>query len=213
MTERKTQKGQVWPALASGQDPDAHNPSTGRRPSPITYRVELVAASGEEGEALFKSQQDAVLNALRWAAANTSESENVARSGVVEQPGSVDTVGSGTIIAMEPRPLTLRERAVLEALLAVDFEGVEDLRRQISNVVVVGRCDCGCPSIDFQYQQESGMSVRVNASVPTSHDGLFLYTVEDPDQGEVLGGIEWVGVGETNPDELPQPELLDIQPA
>ena len=207
------QKGQIRSALASGQDPDAHSPSTGRRPSPITYRVELVSVAGEEGEALFKNQQDAVLNALRWAAANASAAENVAGSDVVEQSGSADTVASGTIIAMEPRPLTLRERAVLEALLAVDFEGADNLRRQIANVVVVARCDCGCPSIDFQHHQGSGMSVRVNAGVPDSYDGLFLYTVDDPDQGEVLGGIEWVGVGKTNPDEFPPPQLLDVQPA
>jgi len=111
------------------------------------------------------------------------------------------------------KPPTQREKAVLEALLAVDFQGAESLRRQATNVVVVGKCDCGCPSIDFQSEHGLGMSVRVNASIPTSHDGLFLYTVEDPDQGELLGGIEWVGVGETNPDEFPAPEMLDIQPA
>jgi hypothetical protein len=205
MTERETQKGQVRPAPASGQDPDAHSPSTGRRPSPITYRVELVSVSGEEGKALFKGQQDAVLNALRWAPANASASENVAGSDVVEQSGSADTVASGTIIAMESRSLTMRERAVLEALLAVDFAGADNLRRQIANVVVVARCDCGCPSIDFQHHQGSGMSVRVNAGIPKSHDGLFLYTVADPDQGEVLGDIEWAGVVETNPDEFPRP--------
>lgn len=57
------------------------------------------------------------------------------------------------------------------------------------------------------------MGIRVNASVPESYDGLVLYTIEDPQLGEVLGGIEWVGVGETNPSELPSPDLLDIRPA
>lgn len=176
-------------------------------------RVELVAVAGEEGEALFKNQQAAVLNALRWTAAISSESEDPGLSGVVEQPGGANTVPSGTIIAMEPRPLTLREQAVLEALLAVDFEGVENLRCQAANVVVVGECDCGCPTIDFRTEYGLGMSIRVNASIPISHDGLFLYTVEDPEQGELLGGIEWASVEETNPDEFPAPELLDIQSA
>jgi hypothetical protein len=57
------------------------------------------------------------------------------------------------------------------------------------------------------------MVIRVNASVRGSHDGLFLYTIKDPKRGEVLGGIEWVGVEETDPDVLPSPELLDIRPA
>ncbi|MFC4110740.1 hypothetical protein [Micromonospora zhanjiangensis] len=103
---------------------------------------------------------------------------------------------------------------MLEALLTVDFEGVEDLRRQAAEVVVVGTCGCGCPSIDFQCGRGLGMAVRVNAGVADSYDGLFLYTVEAPQRGEVLGGIEWVGVGETDPEDLPSPTtLLDIRPA
>jgi hypothetical protein len=122
-------------------------------------------------------------------------------------------VADGTIIGMDTRPLTQRERAVLDALLAVDFEGVETLRRQAGEVAVVGTCDCGCPSVDFEHGRGLGMAVRVNAGVRGSHDGLFLYTIEERLRGEVLGGIEWVGVEETNPDELPSPELLDIRAA
>jgi hypothetical protein len=48
-----------------------------------------------------------------------------------------------------PRPLTDREREVLDVLLAVDFSGVEVLREQAGTVVVVGRCDCGCPTVYF----------------------------------------------------------------
>ncbi len=79
--------------------------------------------------------------------------------------------------------------------------------------VVVGMCGCGCPSIDFQSGRGNGMEIRVNAGVRGSHDGLFLYTIEDPQQGEVLGGIEWVGVELTGPDELPEPEFLNVEPA
>jgi hypothetical protein len=109
------------------------------------------------------------------------------------------------------RLLTQRERAVLEALSAVDFQDVETLRRQAANVVIVGTCGCSCPSIAFQPDRGLGMAVRVNAGVRGSDDGLFLYTIEDPQRGEILGGIEWVGVGEANPDELPSLELLDIK--
>lgn len=114
---------------------------------------------------------------------------------------------------MDERPLTQRERAVLEALLAVGFRDVEILRSQAAKVVVVGTCGCGCPSIEFEHGRGLGMAVRVNAGVRGSHNGLFLYTVEDPQRGEVLGGIEWVGVEETDPDELPSPERLDIRAA
>jgi hypothetical protein len=121
-------------------------------------------------------------------------------------------VTGGTIVVVEPRSLTRRERAVLDALLGVDFQGVAKLRREATEVVVVGMCDCGCPSVDFQRARGLGMTIRVNAAVSDSSDGLFLYTIEDPQRGEVLGGIEWVGVGETDPDEFPAPDLFDIQP-
>ena len=122
-------------------------------------------------------------------------------------------VAGGTIVGMDGRPLTQRERAVLQAMLAVGFPGVETLRHQTAEVAVFGTCGCGCPSIDFQIGRGPGMAVRVNASVRGSHNGLFLHTTEDPQRGEILGGIEWVGVEETDPDELPSPERLDIRAA
>ncbi|MFI7548041.1 hypothetical protein [Actinoplanes sp. NPDC049599] len=102
---------------------------------------------------------------------------------------------------------------MLNALLAVDFPDVETLRDQATEVEVVGTCGCGCPSIDFQHGRGLGMTIRVNAGVQDSCAGLFLYTIEDPQRGEVLGGIEWVGVEDTNPDQFPSPELLNISPA
>jgi hypothetical protein len=113
---------------------------------------------------------------------------------------------------MYPRPMTAREQAVLTALLSVDFEGVERLRAQAADAQVFGGCDCGCPSIDFFEGRNSGMSIVVNAGVKDSdtYDGLFLYTVDLPGTGEVLGGIEWVGQSESDPDELPAPEALTI---
>jgi hypothetical protein len=127
--------------------------------------------------------------------------------------GCQPAVADETIIGVDARPLTQREQAVLEALLMVDLDNVETLRRQAAEVVVVGTCGCGCPSIDFQHGRGRGMTTRVNGDVRDSQGGLFLYTIEDPQQGEVLGSIEWVGVEETDPDELPSPEVLDIRPA
>jgi len=49
-----------------------------------------------------------------------------------------------------PRPLAADERAILDHLLSLDFEGVEQLRRQAGDSRVVGRCDCGCPTIEIE---------------------------------------------------------------
>jgi hypothetical protein len=111
---------------------------------------------------------------------------------------------------MDSRSLTQRERAVLDALLSVDFPDVEALRAQARDVEVVGVCGCGCPSIDFRKEPGLGLHVRVNAAVAGgSFDGLFLFTL-----GDHLGGIEYVGnSGEKDPTELPQPALLIVEPA
>jgi len=37
---------------------------------------------------------------------------------------------------------------VLEKLLDAEFLGVGRLRKQVDSALVVGRCDCGCPTID-----------------------------------------------------------------
>jgi hypothetical protein len=106
------------------------------------------------------------------------------------------------------RPLTARERAVLNALLSVEFDGVDQLRREAEAAVVVGGCGCGCPSIDFYSEPDQGMHIRVNAS-HGDFDGLFLFTVDGR-----LGGIEWVGAsGDGDPAEFPDPATLSIEPA
>jgi hypothetical protein len=100
------------------------------------------------------------------------------------------------------RSLTYREREVLDALLSIDFEGVETLRDEARSARVVGRCACGCPSIDFR--QGGGMEILVNGGVVGSFDGLFLYSLDGH-----LGGIEWVSGG-GDPTELPEPARLHI---
>jgi hypothetical protein len=107
------------------------------------------------------------------------------------------------------RALTDRERSVLDALLSIEFDGAESLRRQAASARVVGECGCGCPSVDFHREPGLGMQVRVNASILGTNDGLFLYQV-----GNRLGGIEYVGISdEGDPDELPSPDLLIVEAA
>ena len=48
-----------------------------------------------------------------------------------------------------PRSLSDDERLILEALLAPQFPGAVELRAQLAHVQVVGKCDCGCPTVDL----------------------------------------------------------------
>jgi hypothetical protein len=50
---------------------------------------------------------------------------------------------------IEARPLRSDEQAMLSHLLSIDFDGVEQLRRQAEQARVVGACDCGCPTIEL----------------------------------------------------------------
>jgi hypothetical protein len=111
---------------------------------------------------------------------------------------------------MASRSLTKRERDVLDALLAVDFPGVQALRTQAKTVEVVAVCGCGCPSIDFCEEWDVGLHVRVNAAIDgRQHDGLLLFTL-----GVRLGGIEYVGNSEEkDPTEFPDAALLIVGPA
>lgn len=105
------------------------------------------------------------------------------------------------------RPLTRREREVLDALLSVEFDGVEELRAQATSATVVGGCGCGCPSIDFTKERGTGLRIRVNAAIQGTHDGLFLFMLAGK-----LGGVEYVGVSpEGDPQELPDPSALVIE--
>jgi hypothetical protein len=104
------------------------------------------------------------------------------------------------------RALTHRERDVLDALLTVELEDAATLRDDARSVRVVGTCSCGCPTIYFT--DGSGITPRVDASITGSDDTLFLFTVDGR-----LGGIEWVGVADDVPRELPDPSRRVVSPA
>ncbi len=69
-------------------------------------------------------------------------------------------------MASMPRPLTVSERSILDLMLSLDFEGVEELRRQALNVLVTGRCSCGCPTIDLATSPDSNRSRIADSTSP-----------------------------------------------
>lgn len=66
-----------------------------------------------------------------------------------------------------PRPMTPTERAVLEKVLSIDFVGVEQLRGQVEAALVVGRCDCGCPTIDLAVADSAPKAHVERSPVPS----------------------------------------------
>ena len=105
-------------------------------------------------------------------------SERAQRSGSGMRPATVSADGL-------PRPLTIDERALIEALLGGLRSGVGRYIDQLEEIVVVGRCRCGCPSINFA----TAGSAPEGRPVP-----LVLADAESP-EGIQVGVILWVRNG------------------
>jgi hypothetical protein len=56
--------------------------------------------------------------------------------------------------SVKSRPLTSNERGILDLLLTQDFQGVDALRAQVPHASVVGRCTCGCATVDLAVDKE-----------------------------------------------------------
>jgi hypothetical protein len=85
-------------------------------------------------------------------------------------------------VEASPRPLNDDETAVLRFLLQPEFNGVEQLRAQLAGLRVVGKCDCGCPTVDFE----------VDANAPASPLAGSLSPVEarvSPEADEPVGDL------------------------
>jgi hypothetical protein len=84
-----------------------------------------------------------------------------------------------------PRPLAVGERAVLMSLLGFDFPGVESLRRQAQSAEVVGRCDCGCPSIELKVAEDAPVITGLTSRLAPV-EASVIATGEDPSGGILL---------------------------
>jgi hypothetical protein len=57
----------------------------------------------------------------------------------------------------ENRPVTARERSLIEWLLRHGNPGSERFLQQVESLVVVSKCSCGCPTVYFG--PEEGKSI------------------------------------------------------
>ena len=118
-----------------------------------------------------------------------------------------------------PRPLSANERAALDHLLSADFPGVEELRLQAKPVRVVGRCGCGCPTIELSVDEAQPsldeVTPRVVATAETTDADrtgcthLMLWVNDTDDGRRLLSGVElsWL---EGPPKEFPAVELWKL---
>lgn len=119
-------------------------------------------------------------------------------------------------VPITPRPLTISERAVLEHILSVDFDGASALRAQLDRVEVVATWGAESPSIDLRVRepvQRASLPTRlvsVDAQVldPSGeYIGELLVWVE---HGAVLAGLEYAWITAEPPRHLPAVENIHL---
>lgn len=113
-----------------------------------------------------------------------------------------------------PRPLSDREREILDFLLADPDERLAPLRTQAETATVTGICECGCPTINLEVDRtlppaslgspavETGTR-EVAGMDPLSYVGLILFL----DEG-FLNAMELWYISSPPPAEFPSPLAL-----
>ncbi|MEO3808051.1 hypothetical protein ABGB17_03520 [Sphaerisporangium sp. B11E5] len=107
--------------------------------------------------------------------------------------------------------MSVEEQAVVLALLARDFPGVDELRAQVSSAVVSGRCSCGCATVDLRagkgpraFASPVQDGILISGTVQGRNDGVLLFV-----QDGHLSCLEIYSV-EDEPAPLPRPEDLVV---
>lgn len=111
------------------------------------------------------------------------------------------------------RDLTTDERALLEWLLANGHEEAQAFVPQLSQVKVVSRCSCGCPSIDLtvsdKTERTTGPSTILADAVGRSPEGVEVDVILHAREGQ-LSELEVVSHDGTTKFTLPKPEALQL---
>jgi hypothetical protein len=107
----------------------------------------------------------------------------------------------------EDRDLTSRERALLKWFLENGTAEALRYLNDLSDLKVVSRCPCGCPSINFVDDGTGGMTILsdyVGESLEDDPVGVFVYA-----QNGRLAGLEvWSVDGREIESRIPDPSRL-----
>ena len=117
-------------------------------------------------------------------------------------------------VAKEYRELTNVERELIEWLITNSGGYVEKYISQLNQAKVVGRCTCGCPTIDIalagKRSRTSGASTIVAEAEGQSPQGVPLFVILHAREGE-LSELEVCSLDDVEKFGLPTPEMLAIR--
>jgi hypothetical protein len=114
-----------------------------------------------------------------------------------------------------PRPLNDGEHAVLSFLLGPEFNGVKELRAQVIGARVIGKCDCGCPTVDIEVDANAPSSALIGPLAPVE---VQVSPVGNEPAGEIilflkngrLDSMEYVYYSDRPPTHWPALDHLSI---
>jgi len=107
-----------------------------------------------------------------------------------------------SFIRPERRPLTEEERKLLEWLLANGSPEAKPYLSQIANVNVVGKCTCGCPTVDLALggheQRKTAPSIILADFVVRTPEGIEVGVIvhageEEISELEFCARTDWKG--------------------
>ena len=114
----------------------------------------------------------------------------------------------------EPRQINATERAVLVRLLGGDSDDATSLREQLPGLTVVGHCDCGCPTIDF----DTAAASPTATSRPVSLEGTATTAPGEPpieilmfETDGLLSSLELVSYGDHTRADWPPVESIEVR--
>jgi hypothetical protein len=176
----------------------------------------MLCAIRDSEDAIADLQREADRRGMGWSALGPSFLEyerDVFVEALNDWTWTGDHAPPAWYARMSPRPLTLRERESLLTLLPDGgFAGVDEYRAQVEHAVVVGRCSCGCPSIDLAVDHSRAphaplagtplLPVEAQAREGDEHLELILFAPEG-----WLETLELVYYSDTPPAELPDPHI------
>jgi hypothetical protein len=112
-------------------------------------------------------------------------------------------------VRAERRAATLEEREVVDWLLrsAATTTGAASLLNQVPDLHVVGGCDCGCPSVDFEIDGQDSNALIIADARGTSPEGVAVGLILWAKEGRLTGleVYDFEGIHEYR---LPRPEML-----
>lgn len=122
---------------------------------------------------------------------------------------------NGPVAPVPARSLSASELRMLNGLLDHDFPGAAELRAQVPHLSVVGRCSCGCPTVEFSVSPDAPRSpvetptqlVPIEGRVTAKDDEPTADIILFVDDGR-LASLEYVSYSDSSPDDWPSPDRV-----